>query len=109
MRSTILLSNFLVFRKAIIKDLEDPKTQIKYLIAFIKTCEKSFKTNRKDEQPRIKFLATAYNCGIDKTAEEIESMTDKKFFNTKLFKTENYSYADVSLFWYKQYMKYTAQ
>ena len=30
-------------------------------------------------------------------------MIDKKFFNTKLFKTENYSYADVSLFWYKQY------
>ena len=53
--------------------------------------------------PRLKFLATAYNYGIDKNSAEIEKMTDKKFFNTKLFKTENYSYADVSLFWYKQY------
>jgi len=56
-----------------------------------------------DEIPGLKFLATAYNFGINKSSEEIEKMTDKKFFNTKLFKTENYSYADVSLFWYKQY------
>ena len=52
---------------------------------------------------KLKFLATAYNYGIDKSSAEIESMTDKKFFNTKLFKTENYSYTDVSLFWYRQY------
>lgn len=92
------------FRKSIIADLEDPKTQINYLIAFIKICEKDFKTNRKDEQERIKFLATAYNYGFDKTDIDIESKIDKKFFNTKMLKTENYSYADVSLFWYNQYI-----
>lgn len=91
------------FRKSIVKDLEDPKTQVNYLILFIKICEKNFKTNLKDELSGVKFLATAYNYGIDKNESEIEKMTDKKFFNTKLFKTENYSYADVSLFWYKQY------
>ena len=32
-------------------------------------------------------------------------MIDKKFFNTKLFKTENYSYAEVALFWYNQYQE----
>ncbi|TAL67635.1 MAG: hypothetical protein EPN88_07435 [Bacteroidetes bacterium] len=92
------------FRKSIVIDLEDPKTQFNYLIAFLKICEKKYKTNRKDNIGRIKFLATAYNFGIDKSAEQIENMVNKKFFNTKLFKTENYSYADVSLFWYNQYI-----
>jgi hypothetical protein len=92
------------FRKSIVSDLEDPKTQINYLVAFIKICEKSYKTDSKDEVARLKFIATAYNYGIDKSAVQIESMIDKKFFNTKLFKTENYSYADVSLFWYEQFL-----
>ena len=92
------------FRKQIVKDLEDPKIQFNYLIVFIKLCEKKYKTNRKDEVARLKFLATAYNYGLDKSAPQIESMTDKKYFNTKLFKTENYSYADVSLFWYNLFL-----
>lgn len=96
--------NIREYRKSIIKDLEDPKTQIYYLIAFIKISEKSFKISMKDELFRVKFLATTYNYGIAGKPIEIEKMLDRKFFNTKLFKTENYSYADVSLFWYKQYI-----
>lgn len=96
--------NISIFRKSILIDPEDPKTQFNYLIAFLKICEKKFKTNRKDEIVRLKFLTTAYNYGINKSTEQTESMIDRKFFNTKLFKTENYSYADVSLFWYKQFM-----
>jgi hypothetical protein len=95
------------FRKTIIKDLEDPKSQMNYLIAFIKICEKNFKTGRRDELSQVKFLATAYNFGIDKKEVDIESMIGKKFFNTKLFKTENYSYAEVSIFWYEQYISET--
>jgi hypothetical protein len=91
------------FRKSIVTDLEDPKTQFNYLIAFLKICEKKFKTNRMNEADRLNFLATAYNFGIDKTPEQIKNMIDKKFFNTRLFKTENYSYAAVSQFWYNQY------
>jgi hypothetical protein len=92
------------FRKSILKDLEDPESQVNYLIAFIRICEKNFKTDKMSDLSRIKFLATAYNCGFNKTAEEIEKMSDKKFFSISLYKGENYSYADVSLFWYKQYM-----
>jgi hypothetical protein len=104
-KSSSEFDNISNFRKSIVIDLEDPKTQFSYLIGFFKICEKKFKTNRKDEITRLKFLATAYNYGIDKSASQIETMIDKKFFNTKLFKTVNYSYADVSLFWYKQYME----
>ena len=91
------------YRKSIVKDLEDPKSEFSYLVAFIKICDKNFRTNRMDDITGLKFLATAYNFGISKNSAEIEKMTDKKFFNTKLFKTENYSYSDVSLFWYRQY------
>jgi hypothetical protein len=96
--------NILDFRRSIVKDLEDPKIQMNYLISFIKICEKNYRTKRKDEYSIVRFLATAYNFGFDKSAETIESMTDKNFFNIKLFKTQNYSYSDVSLFWYKEYM-----
>ena len=91
------------YRKKIIEDLEDPQTQFNYLIAFLKICEKKYRLNRKDESGKIRFLSTAYNYGIDKTATRIDSMINRKFFNTKLFSTENYSYADVSIYWYNQY------
>jgi hypothetical protein len=91
------------FRKSIISDLEDPEGQVAYLISFIRICDKKFNLYRLKELSRIKFLATAYNFSIDKTALQIAAMADKKFFSTKLLKTENYSYADVSVFWYNQY------
>ena len=91
------------YRKSIVTDLEDPKTEFLYLVAFCKIADKKFRTYRMDERDRVRFLATAYNYGIDKSKEEIESMADKKFFNTKLFKTQNYSYAEVSLYWYDNY------
>lgn len=93
------------FRASVISDLEDPEREFRYVIAFLKICEKKFRINREDEDSGIKFLATAYNTGFWKSEEEIRMMTDKKFFNTKLIKTENYSYADVSLFWYNQYIQ----
>ena len=80
------------FRKSIVSDLEDPKSQIRYLIAFIKICERNFNTGRKDEMSAIEFLATAYNFGIDKDEKEIEHIIGKKFFNTKLIKTERIFY-----------------
>jgi len=96
--------DIIAFRKSIVKDLEDSKTEINYLIAFLKICEKKFRVRNGDELSYIRFLATAYNYGINKTAAEIDNMSGKKFFNAKLFKTENYSYADVAVFWYNEYM-----
>ena len=92
------------YRKSIIKDLEDPESQVIYLISFIQICEKKFNLNRLDEGRLLKFLATAYNFGIDKKPLEIVRISDKKFFSTKLITNEKYSYADVSLFWYTHYV-----
>jgi hypothetical protein len=92
------------YRASILADLENPRTELNYLIAFIKICEKKFNLKLKDESERVKFLATAYNYGFSKSAEEIEKMYDKKFFRTTLLRTENYPYSDVSLCWYNQYL-----
>ena len=90
------------YRAAIIVDLENPRNEINYIIAFFTICRDRFNIGQMDEESRIKFLATAYNTGFWKSREEIMKMEEKRFFNTKLFKTENYSYADVALFWYDQ-------
>lgn len=92
------------YRRSIVSDLEDTKMEFIYLIAFIRICEKKYRTDRMDEAGKLKFLATAYNFGINRSRAEIEQMYDRKFFNTKLFKTENYSYAAVSRFWYNGYI-----
>lgn len=90
------------YRKSIIVDLEDPKTQFNYLIAFFKICEKKYRTGRMGTEEKIRFLATAYNYGIDKDRNQIESMIDRKFFSTKIIKSVTYCYSDISLYWYRQ-------
>ena len=92
------------FRRSVVNNLEDTRSQFYYLIAFLKVCEKKFTYGQNDEILRLKFLATAYNYGLDKSSSDIENMIEKRFFNTRLFKTENYSYADVALYWYKEYV-----
>lgn len=94
-----------LYRAYVINDLERPETELNYLIAFYRICAKRFAGRWTDRESRIKFFATAYNSGQMKSAKDIEAMAGKKFFNTKLFKTENYSYSDVSLFWYNHYSK----
>lgn len=91
------------FRRTIVNNLEQTDSQVNYLIAFLKVCEMKFTYGQNDEMLRLKFLATAYNYGFDKSSSDIEKMIEKRFFNTKLIKTDNYSYADVALFWYKEY------
>lgn len=92
------------YRKSIVDDLENPQRELNYIIAFLKICRKRFPLKWEDETRKIRFLATAYNTGFWKTPEEIRAMEGKKFFSTKLLKAETYSYADISVFWYNQYL-----
>jgi hypothetical protein len=91
------------FRKSVVNGLENPRTQIYYLIAFIKICEERYDSDKKDIQSQIIFLSTAYNFGFDKTLSQIDSMSNRKFFNTRMFRKINYSYSDVSLYWYSRH------
>jgi hypothetical protein len=94
------------YRASIVSDLENPERQLVYLIAFLKICEKKFNMNPKDDTGRVRFLASAYNYGFWKSESEIEKMENKKFFGTTILKTETYSYADISLFYYKNYLTF---
>jgi hypothetical protein len=93
------------YRSEIVTDLEDPVKQMKYIAAFIQLCEKKFRVSRMNEHDRVIFMAAAYNCGINKDRKSIENMISRKFYNTKLIRTENYSYSDVSIYWYNQFKK----
>lgn len=99
--------NIREYRSAIINDLENPEREFNYIVAFIRLCDEYFPQIAGDDTTKIMFLATAYNTGFWKSKEEIERMITSKFYNTKLFGSDNFSYADVSLFWYKQYIQKT--
>lgn len=88
------------FRSRIIADLEDPVRQFEYLMAFIIICEKEYPVKIMPEEDAIRFLATAYNCGLNKSESYIWQMEGKKFFSTGLIKNDTYSYSDISLYWY---------
>jgi len=92
------------FRKSIIKDLDDPESQVIYLITFIRLCEKKFDLRRFTDISQVKFISAAYNCGIDKSMAQIMKMADKKFFSTKVIKSETYAYSEISIYWYKQFL-----
>jgi hypothetical protein len=91
------------FRRSIVKDLDDPQTEAIYLLAFIKICESKFLISRMEESYQIRFLATAYNFGFDKARKDVDAMINRKFFSTKLMKSETYCYADISLYWYEEF------
>jgi len=93
------------YRAGIVKDLEEPESQFLYLAAFLKICGAKYNLNDLEEDQRIKFLSTAYNYSFQKGYEEINEMTDKKFFHTTLVGAETYSYADISLSWYSNYLE----
>lgn len=104
-RESTSYTNIREYRSAIISDLENPESEFSYIMAFFKICEKHFPVEFPDEETKIRFLSAAYNTGFWKSKEEIEKMSHSKFYNIKLFSTGNYSYADVSLFWYKKYFQ----
>jgi hypothetical protein len=91
------------YRASIVKDLEQPESQFLYLISFLKICGTVYNLMELDEEEMLKFLATAYNYSFQKSFDEVNKMTDKKFFYTRLIKSESYSYADISTFWYRNY------
>lgn len=97
------------FRRTIVSDLEEAQSQFTYLSAFIKICDSSYGLSKTTETERIRILSTAYNCGPYKSLERIRAMADEKYFNTRLYRTENYSYSDVSLFWFRKYTGETAR
>lgn len=102
-RSRSYFGSPLEYRESIVSDLEDINSQMNYLISFIRICETRFRRKWGNANDKLRFFATAYNCGLDKDAGYIESMSQKKYFSTKLVPAVTYSYPEISVFWYNQY------
>lgn len=91
-------------RKARIHRLTDRDWQVKYLLMFIKIMEKTAPPEYlKDLPDKLKYFATAYNCGYWKNPETILSEMTKKRFHTSLFETpDKYNYSDISWYFYQK-------
>lgn len=93
------------YRARVIDDLEDIKSQFVYLLAFMKYCQLHYKADMKEENHRVRFLASAYNCGFMSGAERIRAMMGKKYFSTGLIARDYYSYSDISMAWYVDHLE----
>ncbi len=93
------------YRARVVDDLENIRSQFTYLLAFMKYCQIRYRDDMKEESHRVRFLASAYNCGFANGPERIRDMMERKFFCTGLFGKEYYSYSDVSMFWYVTHQK----
>ncbi len=96
-------------RRRIVLEMETPAGQFNYLLAFYLLCEKKFNLAETVEIPeKIRFYATAYNCGFFNSEEYIRAKLDKKFFSVTTLKTGPfYSYSDIAAFYYKSNFKQT--
>ncbi|MFN8240781.1 MAG: hypothetical protein U0X39_08530 [Bacteroidales bacterium] len=89
------------YRTYMVASLEDVRSELLYLLLFIKICEKKYDLSDLTGEGRVRFLATAYNYGFSSRKEKIIEAENRKFFSTRLFKSETWCYSDISAFWYK--------
>jgi len=85
-----------------LKRIKNKKGMINYLCLFWKIMNSKY-PSWKSEEEKIKFFATAYNCGYWKSKQEIDSFQSKKFFHAGLSITSTkYNYADIAWYYYRQ-------
>jgi hypothetical protein len=91
-----------VNRSKRLKRIKNKSGMINYLCLFWKVMSVKYPTWRSEEE-KIKFLATAYNCGYWKSRKEIQSFQLKKFFHAGLSITSTqYNYADIAWYYFQQ-------
>ncbi|MEM7183453.1 MAG: hypothetical protein AAF518_21270 [Spirochaetota bacterium] len=92
-------------RRERVKRLESLAWQIKYLAAFYEYTNTKYKTylRHKSKAQQVRFLAAAYNCGIEWDAEDILDCSQKSFFPHGTFgpgSDKNYNYSKVARSFY---------
>jgi hypothetical protein len=84
-----------------VKRLKDKAAMINYLCLYLDLMHQRYSSWTSDEE-KIKFLASAYNCGYQKSKQEIESFLTKKFFHTGFgVISEKFCYADIAWYYYQ--------
>lgn len=86
-----------------LKRLKDKGGMANYLCLFWKLMDANYPT-WDSKEGKIKFFASAYNCGYWKLKKEIEANLSKKFFHLGFSATSTkYSYADISWYYFKRH------
>jgi hypothetical protein len=74
--------------------LTGTETQLNYLCAFYRLCEKKFPSCKSEAAAdRIKFFATAYNAGYHLSLDKLRDLQSRKHFS-------GYNYSDISLYYF---------
>lgn len=96
--------NLFKIREERLKRLNTSEWQIVYLNCFFSIMEKRFPGLKfTNNEQKLRFYATAYNHGFDKTKEEIITYSHKKCFPKACdCESMQYNYADVSVYFYKK-------
>lgn len=86
-------------RASIVRELENPRSQLRYVMAMITLLEKRFAGRHwKEEEEKVRFFAAAYHGGFNNSETWILSQTEARTFHTGLVKPAVcYSYAEVAV------------
>jgi len=84
-----------------LRRIKSKTEMVNYLCLFWKVMSVKYPAWRSEEE-KIRFFATAYNCGYWKSRKEIQSFQPKKFFHTGLsIASTKYNYADIAWYYYQ--------
>jgi len=89
-------------RLARIQRLDSQEWQLQYLIGFIDIMDQRYgNAFETDNQEKLRFYATAYNCGYAKTETAIRKKMKESHFHTALLRSDVcYNYSDIALEFY---------
>ena len=90
-------------REEIVNALQSDQSAFRFVIAFIKICEKRYKIENYDEYEKVVFMSTVYNAGLKTKQEDVSELSTEKHFNDRLVSDQYYSYSDIALWYYKFY------
>jgi len=83
-----------------IERLNSLEWQIEYLALFCSIVNHKFSnTTFVNEEEKLRFYASAYNCGLHKSESEIERIGQKALFPH--FSRQKFKYSDITVWFYK--------
>ena len=89
-------------RSIIVKELEDVRSQLIYVAAIVKILNQKYRNYKwNSDLDKVKFYATAYNCGFSNSEAYIRQQMNATTFHTGLIKSENhYCYAEIAAYYF---------
>ena len=91
-------------RAALIDRLITVEWQLTYLSIFCEIVQKRFSNlSFSNFEEQLRFYASAYNCGFQKSEQEINKLSQKALFPK--FSQKKFKYSDLSVWFYQEIMK----